>query len=84
MENKQFKKWLKERNAAVATLDVKQFKKFYNKWLLKGVYTHTLPNDERFIEISMYKCAVHITTLPNEIRNKACEWLIAHGYNLEI
>lgn len=82
--NSTFKQWIKERDEAVATLDVRKFKSFYQKWQMQGVYERSLPNNDKVIEISMYKCAVNITTMPKEVHDKAAAWLTAHGYDLTV
>lgn len=83
MENTIFKQWRKERDEAVASLDLEKFKKFYSKWADRGVYQAQFPND-LVAEIAMYKCAVHITSLPDEIRKTAARWLLSRGYRLEL
>ena len=55
MSADQISKWIKERNAAVCTMDVKTFRSFYAKWQLLGLYAEDLPANERIIEITLEK-----------------------------
>jgi hypothetical protein len=80
---RELRKWVRERDEAVASLDVEVFKKFYEKWKAKGVYTDPLPSDD-VVEISIYKCALHITSIPLEIKNRAAAWLWQRGYDLDL
>lgn len=79
MTNKQFAEWLKERNKAVGSLDLKTFKAFYRKWQKAGIYTKALPTD-KVAEIAMYEAAVEIISLPAEVRERAKQWLLDRGY----
>lgn len=79
MTSEQFAEWLKERNEAVASLDLKTFKAFYRKWQKAGVYTKALPTDKA-VELAMYMMAVEIISLPAEVREKAKQRLLERGY----
>ena len=74
------RQWLEERDKAVATLDLKTFKDFYNKWRKRGVYAYPLPADNKVVEISMYKMACDIPAIPEDVKQTAREWLRGRGY----
>lgn len=78
MDDKVFAQWLKERDEAVASFSLEKFKAFYEKWKRLGVYNGKLPSDN-VVEIAMRKMALEITTLPQETKDIALEWLIEHG-----
>ena len=77
------KMWLKKRNAAVKSLDVRKFKKYCEKLQKRGCYKQPLPSDD-VIEIAMYKMALVITVIPKDVKAKAAKWLLSHGYDLEV
>lgn len=79
----QIAQFVKERDAAVRTLDIETFKKFYERWREKGVYEIPLPSDG-ILEIAIRKAAVHSTNLTEEERQKAAKWLTERGYSTEI
>ena len=66
MTNKQ---WLKlfneERDAAIKTQDIVQWKMFYYRWKARGIYQLELPSDE-VIEISLRKMLYHIKNATDE------------------
>ena len=81
---KTLKQWRKERDEVVRSLDVQKLKAFYIKWALAGVYDlHRLPPDN-IVEISMYKMACEITSMPDDVKQKAAAWLTEHGYSIGI
>lgn len=74
-----FDRWIKDRNSAVQSLNLEKFKRFILKYQKNGVYKQfPLPTDD-VMEISMYKMATEITTMPVETRRKAQKWLLMHG-----
>lgn len=75
------RRWRKERDAAVLSFDLAKFKKFYNKWLARGIYQKSLPANDRVTEIAMYQMALAINTATEEQKEKAREWLRLNGYN---
>lgn len=77
--DKQVKAWMKERDEASKSYDVKKFRKFYSKWLAEGMYAYELPKDDRIIEVMMRKMVYHIKSSTEEQRREAKEWLQAHG-----
>ena len=79
-KDRRFEEWRADRDAAVASLDLQKFKAFVLKWQGRGAYkVKTLPADN-ILEISMYKMACEITTIPEETALKAELWLVNHGY----
>ena len=68
------KRYNKDRDKAVLSLDVKTFKKFCKKW------GNPVPPTDEIIEITMRKMACHITSLPSEFRSEAKKWLEDRGY----
>lgn len=75
-----FKQWRRERDEAVMSLDVEKFKAFICKWQMLGAYgKKPLPSD-KVCEITMYKMACEITTIPEDIALKAAAWLVERGY----
>ena len=76
-----FDKWRKERDTAVASLSVDDFRAFYNRWMDKGVYEDPLPADDDVIRIMIHKMAcTGIETMPGAIKERAGRWLDEHGY----
>jgi len=71
--------WRRERNEAVGKLDVEIFKAFYQKWAERGYYPSPLPDDNT-VEITMYKMAVNIESLPTSRKEEAKDWLRHHGF----
>jgi len=78
LTNNEFKEWIKERNEAVESLNLKKFKAFYRKWQKEGVYLQPLPED-KIVELAMYKSAVEILSMPEEVKEKALKWLKDHN-----
>jgi len=81
-KDKEFKRWLKERDEAVLSLDINKFKEFYNKWMEKGIYNEPLPSDE-VIEVSMRKCVCGLANPPKDKLSEARAWLSERGYSWE-
>lgn len=82
--DKNFNQWLKERDAAVRSLDVGKFKAFVLKWQKKGAYLRRpLPSDH-VCEITLRKMACNITTMPPDVVKQAREWLQERGYDTKI
>lgn len=79
-EDARFLEWRKDRDEAVASLDLQKFKAFCLKWQMRGAYkVKTLPAD-KILEITMHKMACEIATIPEETALKAAEWLFVRGY----
>lgn len=73
--NKIIKRYNKERDEVVLSLDVEKFKAFARKWQLP------MPPSDRVIEITMRKMACHIPSLPEEFRADAKRWLEDNGFD---
>ena len=69
--------YVKERDEAVASMDLGKFKEFILKTTGK---TMMLPDDS-VLEITMRKMAVHSTNIDTDIRVEAFRWLLEHGYD---
>ena len=84
MTNKQ---WLKlfneERDAAIKTQDIVQWKMFYYKWKARGIYQLELPSDE-IIEISLRKMLYHIKSATDEEKETAKKWLEERGCTIDL
>ena len=83
MTNKDFKKWLKERDEITKTYDIQAFKDFYRKWSKKGLYTLKMPADN-VIEISMRKMVYHMASATDAEKKEAEQWLTQRGYNTSL
>ena len=68
------KRYNKDRDKAVLSLDVNIFKDFCKKW------NNPIPPTDEIIEITMRKMACHIPSLPIEFRNEAKKWLVDRDY----
>ena len=68
------RKYVKERDDVVLSMDVDRFRKFTRKWNpeLKQ------PSDE-VMEITLRKMALSIPSMPWNVQQEAREWLIAHN-----
>ena len=77
--------YCKDRDEAVASLDIETFKAFMNKWRDRGIVPEcfTLASDD-VLEISIRKMCLHIPTIPEEIKNEAEDWLLERGYDLDL
>lgn len=76
--------FVKERDAACKSCDVRTFRMFYQKWMHMGVYRIPLPSDDRVIEILMRKCLYHTASATPEEKQLAKEWLTAHGCDTDL
>lgn len=83
MTDKQMKKWRKERDKAILSLDIEKMKAFYRKWEKKGVYWMPIPSD-RVLEISMRKMVIALTASTEEQKREAAQWLTERGYRLNL
>lgn len=79
MNEETIRQWKKERDAAVASLDLDRFKNFYQKWIERGIYDQMPFNDE-VMKIAMYKMACEITSIQTSRKELAREWLKKRGY----
>lgn len=71
------KEFYEDRDKALATLDLEQYEAFIEKY--RPCLGH-IPKDKKVIEVSMYKAAVNIPGLPEEVKDKAWEWLMVNGF----
>lgn len=71
--------WIKEREEALLSLDLKKYKAFYKKWLKEGIYTIPLPDNDMIIEISMRQALLGMEDISEGKMIEAQLWLIAHG-----
>ena len=69
------KRYNKDRDKAVLSLDVETFKEFCRKW------NNPIPPTDRIIEITMRKMACHITALPEDFKAEAKKWLEDRGFD---
>lgn len=64
---------------AVRRLDINKFKKFAEQFR-----PDLLNRDERVIELTMYKIAANLASLPAETRQRAADWLREHDSTPDI
>ncbi len=83
VNKKLIKMFVKERDAALKSEDVMIFRKFYQKWLYMGIYEMPLPADDYVIEITIRKCLYHAASATAEEKQRAEEWLKAHGCEVD-
>lgn len=71
--------------AVVEGESIEVFKAFVYKWRDVGFMPpcFDLPSDE-VLEISIRKMAIHETRIPESTRQKAADWLLSRGYDLEL
>ena len=71
--------------AVVEGEDLQVFKDFVAKWYVRGLYPEcfSLPSDE-VLEISIRKMVLHEVNAPESTKEKAKEWLLSRGYDLEL
>lgn len=73
-----------ERDKAVKSLNVAEFRKFYERWYKRGIYHLPLPLNDKIIEISMHKMIYHMKSSTAEEREKAKQWLQERGCDTDI
>lgn len=76
--------YVRERNKAVLSLDVRTFKDFVIRWTKKG----GLPScfiiaDDNVIEIALRQMVLGIADAPEDKIEEARAWLKARGYSTE-
>lgn len=79
-EDARFLEWRKDRDEAVASLNLQKFKEFCLKWQMRGAYEKKPLPPDNILEITLHKMACEITTIPEDIALKAAEWLLVRGY----
>lgn len=70
--------WVKERDEALLSFDIEKFKAFYKRWKRRGFYDIPLPEDDQVIEIAIRKMVLGIADPPEDKKQEAIDWLIAH------
>ena len=70
--------WVKERDEAALSFDVETFRTFYEKWKRRGFYAIKLPDNDYVIEIAIRKMILGIANPPEDKKQEAIDWLIAH------
>lgn len=67
------KKFIKERNEALFSLDEKKIRRYCKK------YKVTIPRDKEVFWRGIYKAICNVESAPPEVKKKAKEWLKKHG-----
>ena len=78
MNDKQLKKYVKERNAAILSFDIDIIKKFCKKY---EDDLAPLPPDE-IMYAAFMQCVADIRSATPEQKKRAAAWLTEHGYGL--
>lgn len=73
-----------ERDKAVKSLNVNEFREFYLRWYKRGIYHLPLPPSDHIIEISMRKMIIYMKSASDQEREEAKRWLLEKGYDTEI
>ena len=77
--------YVNELNEECIKLDLESFKKFFIKWMsLFKIIDPDNPPPDSVIEITLYKTAYNNDETPDICKDIAKEWLLSHGYDLEI
>ena len=71
-----------ERDKAVKSLNVNEFREFYERWYKRGIYHLPLPND-RVIEIVLRKMMLMIKSASDQEREEAKKWLDERGLSYD-
>ena len=77
------KQFIKERDAAIRSLDVEQFKTHYRKWKSRGFYELPLPRDI-VIEVALRKMLVNTKSAPEPEKEEARKWLYERGCTAKV
>lgn len=72
-----------ERDKAVKSLNVNEFREFYLRWYKRGVYKLPLPNYDRVIEIALRKMMLMIKSASDQEREEAKKWLDERGLSYD-
>lgn len=78
------KTYNKERDKAVKSLNVAEFRKFYKKWQERGFYQVSLPDNDAVVEVTMRKMLFHINSATEQEKADAEKWLIEHGLTTDL
>ena len=74
------KQFVRERDEAAKSYDVKRFRTFYRKWADMGFYHLLLPEDDYILAITMRKMVCMMESATPEEKAEAKEWLERRGY----
>jgi len=80
IKQEEFEEWRIERDKALLSLDVMEFREFWNKWYKKGLYTSELPVSDDLVELSMRQCVLALESSTEDQKEEARQWLRDHGY----
>lgn len=72
-----------ERDKAVKSLNVNEFREFYLRWYKRGIYHLPLPQSDHIIEISMRKMMLMIKSASDQEREEAKKWLDERGLSYD-
>jgi hypothetical protein len=78
-EEEEVKEFVRDRDAAILTFDVREFRKFYRKWEKKGVYGKKLPKDDEIIMLVICHMVLGMENPPEEAKKRAEEYLTSYG-----
>lgn len=81
---KVMKQFNKDRDKAILSMDVNEFKKFYKKYAAKGIYDPRMLPPDNVIEVSMRKMTLHINSSTKEQKAEALKWLLDNGFTGDI
>lgn len=81
MNRKLIKKWKKDFNEAIETLDVERFKAVYRMYQDSIYGGRPMPKSDKVIMASMCKVALALTTTSEETKERAAEWLEANNFS---
>ena len=70
--------WIRERDEAACSFDVKQFKAFYDKYAKMGIYAIELPPDN-VLEATMRYMVLGMENPPEDKAKAAKAWLESRG-----
>ena len=76
--DERIKKFVKERNEALFSLDEKKIKAYMKKYCVPD------PHSERVFWAMVYKAICNIADAPPEVKAKAKVWLKEHGFKESI
>lgn len=78
MDDKDLKKYVKDRDKAILSFDIEQMRKFCKKY--EDVLTYIPPDDVLYA--AFMKCVADIRSATPEQKKKAADWLTYHGYGV--
>ena len=73
------KHWVEERDMALLTMDVDIFRRFYEKYMVLGVYNIELPDDSTVVKAAMCQGILGLAHPPKDKAEEAKKWLRDHG-----